>query len=138
MSPMLLKVITDMLALPIKRAKDDGQISGVIPHLVEDGLSIPQYADDTVFFFLDHDMEQTKNNKVITLRANVWSKINLNKSEIFRYGKAKECENKCLQLFGCDAGKYPFRYLSIPMHQRKLLNCEWRKNEERFEKKLEI
>jgi hypothetical protein len=39
-------------------------------------------------------------------------------------------------LFGCNAGEYPFRYLGIPMHHRQLLNSEWRKVEERFQKKL--
>jgi hypothetical protein len=46
----------DMLALIIKRAKADGQKSGVIPHLVDDDLSILQYDDDTIIF-LDHDLE---------------------------------------------------------------------------------
>ena len=50
MSPILFNAVADMLALLIKRAKDDGQFSGVIPHLVEDGLSILQYADDTILF----------------------------------------------------------------------------------------
>ena len=40
MSPVLFNIVADMLAILIKRAKDDGQISGVIPHLVDDGLSI--------------------------------------------------------------------------------------------------
>lgn len=51
-----------MLSILIKRAKEDGQIRGVIPHLVDDGLSILQYADDTIIF-LDHDLEQAKNTK---------------------------------------------------------------------------
>jgi hypothetical protein len=50
MSPILFNIAADMLSLLIKRAKDDGQFSGVIPHLVEDGLSILQYADDTILF----------------------------------------------------------------------------------------
>ena len=56
MSPVLFNIVADMLAILIKRAKDDGQIRGVIPHLVDDGLSILQYADDTILF-LDHDIE---------------------------------------------------------------------------------
>ena len=40
MSPILFNIVADMLALLIKRAKADGQIRGVIPHLVDDGLSI--------------------------------------------------------------------------------------------------
>ena len=57
-------IVADMLAILIKRAKDDGQIGGVIPHLVDDGLSILQYADDTILF-LDHDIEQAKNLKLL-------------------------------------------------------------------------
>ena len=36
-----------MLAIMIERAKVDGQIEGVVNHLVDGGLSILQYADDT-------------------------------------------------------------------------------------------
>uniref|UniRef100_A0A0A8Z7K9 Reverse transcriptase domain-containing protein n=1 Tax=Arundo donax TaxID=35708 RepID=A0A0A8Z7K9_ARUDO len=48
LSPILFNIVVDMLAILIQRAKDDGQFSGVVPHLVDDGLSILQYADDTV------------------------------------------------------------------------------------------
>ena len=44
-----------MLTLLIERAKDVGSINGVIPHLVDDGLSILQYADDTIKF-LKYDL----------------------------------------------------------------------------------
>ena len=54
----------------------------------------------------------------------------------FCYGAAKEMEDIYTDLFGCNAGEYPFRYLGIPMHHRQLLNSEWNKVEERFEKKL--
>jgi len=45
-------------------------------------------------------------------------------------------EDEYTTLFGCNAGEYRFRYLGIPMHHRQLLNFEWHKVEERFEKKL--
>lgn len=53
-----------MLAILIKRAKQDMQIEGVLPHLVDGGLSILQYADDTILF-MDHDLEKAKNMKLI-------------------------------------------------------------------------
>jgi hypothetical protein len=59
MSPILFNIVTDMLALIIKGAKADGQISGVIPRLVDDGLSILRYDDDTIIF-MDYDLEQAK------------------------------------------------------------------------------
>lgn len=40
------------------------------------------------------------------------------------------------QIFGCDHGSFPFRYLGIPMHVRKLRNSDWREVEERFQRKL--
>jgi hypothetical protein len=60
LSPLLFNLVTDMLTLLISRAKEDGQITGLAPHLVEEDLSILQYADDTILF-MDHDIEQAKN-----------------------------------------------------------------------------
>jgi hypothetical protein len=56
LSPLLFNIVVDMLAILIKCAKAEGQIEGVVPHLVDDGLSILQYADDTLIF-LGHDLE---------------------------------------------------------------------------------
>jgi hypothetical protein len=80
-----------MLVILIKRAKAEGQINGVVPHLVEDGLSILQYADDTLIF-LDHDIEKAKNLKLLlcAFEKLLGLKINFHKSEIFCFGQAKE------------------------------------------------
>lgn len=53
-----------MLAILISRAKEDGQIQGLIPHLVDDGLPILQYANDTILF-MEHDIEHAKNMKIL-------------------------------------------------------------------------
>ena len=37
LSPILFNVVADMLAILISRAKEDGQVAGLIPHLVEGG-----------------------------------------------------------------------------------------------------
>jgi hypothetical protein len=39
-------------------------------------------------------------------------------------------------IFGCQCGSYPFKYLGIPMHYKKLNNNDWKIIEERIEKKL--
>ena len=89
--PILFNIVVDMLAVLINRAKRDGQITGVVPHLVDDGLSILQYADD-IILFMDHDIEKARNLKLILCAFENISglKINFHKSEIFCYGKAKE------------------------------------------------
>ena len=95
-----------------------------------------QYADDTILF-MDHDIEKTTNMKMLLCAFEKLSglKINFHKSEIFCFGQAKEMEQQYSQLFGCQSGKYPFRYLGIPMQFRKLSNADWRIIEEKFEKK---
>jgi hypothetical protein len=126
-----------MLAILIARAKEDGQIGSLIPHLVEGGVSILQYADDTILF-MEHNLEKTVNIKLIFCIFEQLSglKINFHKSEIFCFGKAEDEVDQYKSIFGCEAGSLPFKYLGIPIHYRRLLNKEWNPVEDRFEKKL--
>jgi hypothetical protein len=55
LSPMLFNIVANMLAIMIVHTKNDGLIEGVIPHLVDGGFSILQYADDTILF-MEHDL----------------------------------------------------------------------------------
>jgi hypothetical protein len=48
----------------INQAKNDDQVRGVVPHLVEDGLLILQFADDTIIFMYN-DLERAKNIKLL-------------------------------------------------------------------------
>ncbi|WVZ64229.1 hypothetical protein U9M48_013787 [Paspalum notatum var. saurae] len=102
MSPILFNIVAEMLSILIKRAKDDSQIIGIIPHLVDDGLQILRYADDTIIF-IDHDLEQAKNMKLLLCVFEQLSglKINFHKSEIFYFGEAKHFEHEYAELFGC-------------------------------------
>ena len=89
-----------MLAIILNRAKEDGQISGVVPHLVDGGLSILQYADDTLLF-MDHDLEQARNMKLLLCAFEQLSglKINFHKSELFCYGEARNFVDQYSQIF---------------------------------------
>jgi len=137
LSPILFNIVVDMLAIMIARAKEATQVEGVIPNLIQDGLSILQYADDTIIF-MSHDVEKAVNMKLLLTTFEQLSglKINFHKSEIFCFGKAKDHEEFYSQLFGCVIGKYPFRYLGLPMNTRKLNNKDWKVIEERIEKRL--
>jgi hypothetical protein len=135
LSPILFNVVADMLAIMIARAKEDGQVDGLIPHLVDGGVSILQYADDTIIF-MEHNLEKALNMKLILCIIEELSglKINFHKSEIFCFGQAKEVENEYKILFGCEIGSLPLRYLGIPIHFCKLKNGEWKPIKHRFEK----
>jgi hypothetical protein len=87
---------------------------------------------------MDHDIVEAKRMKAILCAFGEVSglKINFHKSELFCFGLSSEEENKYSELFGCSLGRYPFKYLGIPMHYKKLLNADWKVVEHRFEKKL--
>ena len=121
LSPILFNIVVDMLAILIERAKENQQFKGVVPHLIDDGLSILQYADDTILF-MEHNLEQAKNLKLLLCAFEQLSglKINFHKSELFCFGETQAVQMEYEQIFGCSQGMFPFRYLGIPMHYRRL------------------
>jgi hypothetical protein len=66
LSPLLFNLVADMLVVLISRVKEDGQITGLVSHLVDGGLSILQYADDTILF-MEHDFKHAKKHEAFTL-----------------------------------------------------------------------
>src|SRR4051812_25882819 len=126
-----------MLAIMIERAKVDGQIEGLVSHLVDGGLSILQYADDTILF-MEHDLEKARNLKLILSAFEQLSglKINFRKSELYCFGDAQHDAVLYAELFGCGQGQFPISYLGIPIHYRRLTNDEWKHVEERQKKRL--
>jgi hypothetical protein len=126
-----------MLVIMIERAKMDGQFEGVIPHLVVGGLSILQYADDTILF-IKHGLEKAKNLKLTLSAFEQLSglKINFHKSELYCFGEAQDHAQLYAELFGCNQGEFPIRYLSMPIHFRRLTNVEWKIIEERLQLRL--
>ena len=87
---------------------------------------------------MDNDLERAKNMKLLLCAFEQLSglKINFHKSEMFCYGATKANQIEYTQIFGCNVGSFPFRYLEIPMHHRKLINKDWKCVEERFQKRL--
>jgi hypothetical protein len=54
LSPLLFNLVSDALATMIDNAKLAGKIKGLVPNLIEGGITNLQYADDTIIF-LDMD-----------------------------------------------------------------------------------
>ena len=102
---------------------------------MDDGLFILQHADDTILF-MENDLEEAKNMKLLLCAFEQLSglKINFHKSEMFCYGEARELGREFSQIFGCDLGTLPFKYIGRPMHHRKFRNSDRKNVEERFRK----
>jgi hypothetical protein len=70
---------------------------------------------------MENDLEAAKNMKLLlcAFEQLLGLEINFHKSEIFCYGNARELGREYSEIFGCDMGNLPFKYLDIPMHLRK-------------------
>jgi hypothetical protein len=69
-----------MLAIIIEHTKNDRQIEGVVPHLVDGGLYLLQYVDDMILF-MEHDTERDLFFLLSALEKLSKFKINLHKLE---------------------------------------------------------
>jgi hypothetical protein len=85
-------LVADALATLMKKAKD---IKGLVPELVEGGLTHLQYADDIVIC-LEIDEDSIANTKFLLYYFENMSslKINYHKSEVIVLGvPSEECQN---------------------------------------------
>jgi sugar/nucleoside kinase (ribokinase family) len=86
LSHIFFNIVADVLVILIAQAKDSGLFIGLVPNLVDNGLSILQYAD--TILFMENDLEEAKNMKVLLCAFEQLSglKINFHKSEMLCYG----------------------------------------------------
>jgi hypothetical protein len=135
-SPLLFNIAADGLACLIQKAKDEGIIKGLIPHIIPNGCCCLQYADDTIFLLQD-DLLDARNLKFILCLFEQMSglKINFHKSEIFCLGEASVKENWYADIFTCPYKCLPMKYLGVPIDDKKLCKSLWLPTVEKVEKK---
>jgi hypothetical protein len=111
LSPLLFNLVSDALATMLEKAKAANQIRGLIPHLVEGGLTYLQYADDTIIF-LSLDEQTILNAKFLLYCFEDMSELknNYQKSEVFVMGG----------IFNCNVGELPLRYLGVMVNNRHM------------------
>jgi len=83
LSSILFNFVADCLTRMIHRAQENGLITGLISHIIPNGVAILQYADDTIIF-LKHDLQGVVHLKLLLYLFEVLAglKINFNKSEV--------------------------------------------------------
>ena len=86
-SPFLFNMAVEALSKMILNAQKEKMLTGLAPDLINGGVAILQYADDTVVCF-EHDKEAAVNLKLLLYLFELMSglKINFRKSEILCIG----------------------------------------------------
>lgn len=121
LSPLMFNLAADALAHSMNKARDKGLIKGVIPHLIEGGITHLQYADDTIIM-TEGDPESIKNVKFL-LYCFEWMsglKINYHKSEVITFGYDQDQQQDIANALNCKTGVLPMTYLGFPISDRLL------------------
>jgi hypothetical protein len=121
LSPLLFNLVSDALATMFENAKLTGQIRGLVPSLVEGGLTHLQYADDTIIF-LNFDDQSIYNTKFLLYCFEDMSglKINYEKSEVFVLGGSDEEQKRVAEMFNCNSGNLPMKYLGVMVNKKHM------------------
>ena len=117
----------------VRQAQLNGLLCGLADNLIPNGIVILQYADDTIICVKD-DLDMARNLKLLLYLYALMSelKINFSKSEI--YGDdAKHV--LYADIFNCQIGAFPIKYLSVPVSPSKLRIKDWAPLEEKNHKK---
>jgi hypothetical protein len=102
--------------------------------VIEGGCAILQYADDTILFIKD-DTESARNLKLLlyTFESMSSLKINFEKSEIVLVQEEEENLIFYANLFNCQTGSWPIKYLGTPVCARRTTVAEMKFVEEKVE-----
>jgi hypothetical protein len=121
LAPLLFNFVVDIFSRMVNKGSSCGIIMGLCNHLVPGGVVSLQYADDTLIF-LENDERNAINMKwTLTCFEQISGmKINYHKSELMAINLTSEEIKPFLEIFQCVAGKFPMKYLGVPLHFEKL------------------
>jgi hypothetical protein len=106
----MFNIAAEGLAKMIAQAQEAKLVTGLVPHLIENGVVILLYADDIILLLQD-DMEQIIQMKLIIYMFEAMSslKINFLKSEIMMVLHDDEKKLLYSNIFGCQLGDWPIK-----------------------------
>jgi hypothetical protein len=137
LSPILFNFAADCLARMVREAREAELIVGLPDNIVPRGLSILQYADDTIVCFKD-DWEMARNTKILLYLYEMMSglKINFDKTEVVMIRGDNTKVAQYAQIFNCQIGSLPIKHLGVPVSTGRLHIRDWLPLEEKNKKKL--
>ena len=137
LSPILFNLVGDALSMMLERAKNSRLIKGLVPDLIEGGLSHLQYADDTILF-LNLDDETICNTKFLLYCFESMSglKINYQKSEIFVLEATSEKQKEVADLSNCNIGSFPMKYMGVILDRYYMSSLDFAYVYQKVEKRV--
>lgn len=139
LSPILFNFVADCLTRMVHNAQNNGMIKGLAENLIPNGVAILQYADDTIIC-LENSIETARNTKLLLYLYEIMSglKINFMKSEIVLIHGDNDLANQYAEIFNCQVGLFPIKYLGVPVSPSRLHVADWIPLHDKNGKKLDI
>jgi hypothetical protein len=127
LSPILFNFAADCLTRMIREVQDNGLIVGLADHLIARGVAVLQYADDTIICLKDDDDDDARNMKILLYLYEMMSglKINFSKSEVIMINGDDERSIQIAEMFNCQIGLFPIKYLGVPVSPSRLHVKDW-------------
>jgi hypothetical protein len=123
LSPLLFILAIDPLQRIIEAAAKRGILKPVLPKAAN--LHCSLYADDAAIFADPSNQELDHLGKILHFFSECSGlKINISKTEIFPIKMDNTVVSQLLQNFPGKIGKFPGKYLGLPLHVRKLRKVE--------------
>lgn len=137
--PILFNLVADSLTRMVHQAQQCGTIKGLVDDLIQNGVAILQYADDTIMC-LKHCLNSARNLKILLYIYEQMSglKINFGKSEIVSINGDNEIKLLYATLFNCQVGQFPIKYLGVHVSSGRLHVVDWASMEEKSYKKIDV
>lgn len=138
LSPFLFNLAVECLLKMIFNAQKEGLLNGLAPDLIDKGVAMLLYADDTVLW-IEHDPDKAVNVKLLLHMFELMSglKINFLKSEILCVGDDDNIVKFYADLFNCQIGHFAMKYLGVPVSFSTLRSLGWDFVDTKFLKRCE-
>jgi hypothetical protein len=109
----------------ILKAQSNGLFVVLAADLIDKGMAVLQYADDTVLCF-EHEPNKAVNIKLLLYVFEIMSglKINFAKSKVLVVGGDNITGAYYAELFSCQVGHFPMKYLGVPVSYATLRNSD--------------
>jgi hypothetical protein len=123
-SPMLFVAAMEVLSAVIKKAVEGGVFSDLAGISPLQRISV--YADDVVIFFKPERQETWAIKHILNIFGEASRlKVNFRKTTATLIRGSTEQEEETVQILGCEAAKFPIKYLGLQLALRPLTKAEW-------------
>jgi hypothetical protein len=139
LSPILFNFVADGLFRMILKAQSNNLLCGSGDHIIEKGVVVLQYTDDTIIC-LKHDIKGARNMKLLLYMYGLMAGliINFSKSEVITISDEDNWDGKYADIFNVQVGTFPIKYLGVPVSSSRLHVCDWMPLIDKSMKKLDI